>query len=147
MRHLIKALVLPTFKYGTENWGGDSKTSHWKVFEKDVKIRMMSRVKVRSLTNYHVFMAQFREFLIDLYALEYIMGFPQRRALLSPSWLIDKATPLSRHLAKQGFNTLHKSTTMWKTSWGISHQDTHDNPAASKTTYDDIKEEARLAPP
>ena len=49
--HLIKALVLPTFKYGTENWGGDSKTSHWKVFEKDVKMRMMSRVKVCSLTN------------------------------------------------------------------------------------------------
>jgi hypothetical protein len=30
---------------------------------------------------------------------------------------------------------------MWKTSWGLSHQETHDNPTTSKTTYDIIKED------
>ena len=29
---------------------------------------------------------------------------------------------------------------MWKTSWGLSHGKTHDNPTTSKTTYVDIKE-------
>ena len=35
---------------------------------------------------------------------------------LSPSWLVSKATSLSQHLTKQGFNTWYKLTTMWKTS-------------------------------
>ena len=48
--HLFKALVLPTFTYGTEIWGGDLKNSHWKVFEKGMKIHMMSHVKVCSST-------------------------------------------------------------------------------------------------
>jgi hypothetical protein len=67
------------------------------------------------------------------------MGFQQHLAHLSPSWLVSKATSLSQHLAKPRFNTNHKSTTMWKTSWGLSHWETHDNPTTSKTTYD-IKE-------
>ena len=29
---------------------------------------------------------------------------------------------------------------MWKTSWGLSHWETHDNPTTSKMAYDDIKE-------
>ena len=57
-----------------------------------------------------------------------------------PSWLVSKATSLSRHLAKHGFNTWHKLTTMWKTSWGLPHWSTHNNPTKSKITYDDIKE-------
>jgi hypothetical protein len=36
--YLFKALVLPTFMYGIEIWGGDLKKSHRKVFEKGTKI-------------------------------------------------------------------------------------------------------------
>ena len=43
----------------------------------------------------------------------------------SPSWLVNKATSLSQHMAEQGFNTWYKSTTMWKTSWGLSHWETN----------------------
>ena len=38
-------------------------------------------------------------------------------------------------LAEQGFDTWHKSATMWTMSWCLSHWETHDNP-----TYGDIKE-------
>jgi hypothetical protein len=31
--HLFKALVLSIFTHGTEIWGVDLKSSHWKVFE------------------------------------------------------------------------------------------------------------------
>ena len=54
--------------------------------------------------------------------------------------LVSKATSLSQHLAEQGFNTWYKLTAMWKTSWGLSHRETHDNPTTSKSTYVDIKE-------
>ena len=47
---LWKVLVLPTFTYGTEIWGGNLKNSHWKVFEKGTKMHMSSHVKMRSLT-------------------------------------------------------------------------------------------------
>ena len=43
--HLFKALVLPTFIYGIEIWGGDLKNYHWKAFK---KMHIMSHVKVRS---------------------------------------------------------------------------------------------------
>ena len=39
--HLFKALVLPTFTYGIESWGGDLKNSHWKVFDKATKMHML----------------------------------------------------------------------------------------------------------
>jgi hypothetical protein len=68
-----------------------------------------------------------------------IWGFQQWLAHLSPSWLVSKAISLSRHLAKQRFNTWHKLTTVWKTSWSLSHLHTHDNPTTSNITYDDIK--------
>ena len=42
--HLFKALVLPTFTWDTEIWGGTLKKSHWKVFEKGMKIHMMCHV-------------------------------------------------------------------------------------------------------
>ena len=83
--HLFKALVLPTFMYGTENWGGDLENSHWKVLEKGLKMRMISRVKVHSSTNYHILIVEFGELPIELYALKFIMGFQQRLAHLSPS--------------------------------------------------------------
>ena len=50
--HLVKALELPTFMYGIEIWGGNLKYSHWKVFEKSMKMHMMSYVKVYSLAIY-----------------------------------------------------------------------------------------------
>ena len=37
-----------TFTYGAGIWGGNLKKSHWKVFEKGMKMHMMSRVKVHS---------------------------------------------------------------------------------------------------
>ena len=49
-----------------------------------------------------------------------------------PSWLVNKATPLSWHMVEQGFNTWHKSTTMHKRSWGLSHWETHGNPSTLK---------------
>ena len=51
-----------------------------------------------------------------------------------------KVSSLSQHLVKQGFNTWHKLTTMWKASWGLSHQETHDKPTTSKIALDVIKE-------
>ena len=68
------------------------------------------------------------------------MGLHQWLANLPPSWLVSQATSFSPHLAKQGFDTGHKLTTMWKASWGISHGDTCDNPTTSKIAFDDIKE-------
>ena len=63
--------------YGTEVWGGDLKNSHWKVFEKDIEIRMMSHVKVCSSTTYHIILAEFKELPIELYALKLTMGSQQ----------------------------------------------------------------------
>ena len=63
----------------------------------------------------------------------------QLLAHLPSSWLVSQATSLSQHLAKQGANTLHKTTTMWKASWNLSHWETHANPT-SKIVFDDIKE-------
>ena len=119
--HLFKALVLPTFMYDFEIWEGDLKNFHWKVFEKGMKMYMMSHVKVSSLTAFHILLAEFGDLPIELYTLKLIMDFQQWLAHLSPSWLFNKATSLSQHLAKQGFNNWHKSTTMWKTSWDLSH--------------------------
>ena len=36
--HLFKATVLPTFTHGIEIWGGNSKNSQWKSFEKGIKV-------------------------------------------------------------------------------------------------------------
>ena len=75
--HLFKALVLPSFTYGTAIWGGELENSHWKVFEKGMKIHMMSHVKVCSSTTYHILLAEFKQLCIKLYALELTMGFQQ----------------------------------------------------------------------
>ena len=58
---LFKVLVLSTFTYGTEIWGGDLKHPHWKVFKKGMKMHMMYHVKVRSLTTYHILPVKFGE--------------------------------------------------------------------------------------
>jgi hypothetical protein len=104
--HLFKGLVLPTFTYGNEIWGGDFKDSHWKIFEKGMQVHMMSHVKVNSLTTYHILLTEFGELPIESYVIKLSMGFQQRLAYLSPSWLVQKTTSLSQHLAEQGCNTL-----------------------------------------
>ena len=75
--HLFNALVLPTFTYGTEIWGSDLKNSYWKILEKDMKMHMMSHVKVRSLTTYHILLAECRELPIHLHALKLLIDFQQ----------------------------------------------------------------------
>jgi hypothetical protein len=80
---------------------------------------------VRSTTTYHILLAKFEEFPIELYALKLTMGFQQWLAYLSPSWLVNKASSLSQHLAKQGFDTWHRSTSMWKTSLENPWQPNH----------------------
>ena len=67
--HLFKALMPPTFMYGTRIWGGDLENSQWKVFEKGVKMHMMSYVKVRSSITYHILLVELGEPPIELYAL------------------------------------------------------------------------------
>jgi hypothetical protein len=47
--------------YGAEIWGGEVKNSHWKVFEKGMKMHMMSHVKVCFLTTYHILLVEFKE--------------------------------------------------------------------------------------
>ena len=58
----IQALVLPTFTYGTKIGGGNLNNSHWKVFEKGMKMHMMSHVKVSSSTTYHILVIGFGKF-------------------------------------------------------------------------------------
>ena len=62
-----------------------------------------------------------------IYSYMFSTMHPPRLAHLSPSWLVSIPTSLSQHLAKQGFNTWHKLTSMWKTSWDLSHWEAHDN--------------------
>ena len=45
---------------------------------------MISHVKVRCLTTYHILLAEFEELPINLHALKLAMGFQQRLAHLSP---------------------------------------------------------------
>ena len=82
--HLFKALVLPTFTYDTEIWGGDLKNSHWKVFEKGIEMYMTSHVKVHSSTTYHILLAEYIEPPIELYALKLTMVFQQYLPHLFP---------------------------------------------------------------
>ena len=81
-----------------------------------MKIHMMSHFKICSLTTYHIRLAKFEQLPMELYALKLTMSFQQHLAHLSSSWLVSQATSLSEHLAEQGANTWHKSTTMWKAS-------------------------------
>ena len=100
---------------------------------------MVFHVKVQSLTTYHILLAEFGELPIGLYIVKLTMGFQQWLTHLSSSWLVSRASSLSRHLPKQRFNTCYKSTTMWRTSWALSYQDTHGNPIASKVAYSESR--------
>ena len=75
--HLFKALVLSSFTYGIQVWGGNLKISQWKVFEKGIKIHVMSHLKVHSSTPYHILLAKFEEPAMELYALKLTIGFQQ----------------------------------------------------------------------
>ena len=86
-----------------------------------MKMHITSRIKVCSLTTYPILLVVFKELLVELLALKLNMGFEQQLAHLSPSWLLNTTTSLTQHLAKQGFKTWYKLTTMWETSWGLSH--------------------------
>ena len=44
-------------------------------FEKGMKMHTMSHVKMRSLTTYHILVAEFEKNSIKLHALKFIMGF------------------------------------------------------------------------
>ena len=81
--HLFKALVLPTFMFGTKIWGGDLRNSCWEVFEKGMKMHM-SHVKVHSSTTYHILLAESKELSIELYALKLAMDIQQQLPHLSP---------------------------------------------------------------
>ena len=52
-------------------------------------------------------------------------------------WLVKQSHFLIT-LPKQEGNTWHKSTTIWKTCWGLSHHGY--NPTSSEFTFDNIKE-------
>ena len=121
--HLFKVLVLLTFTCATKislvaTW----KNSHWKVFEKGMKV-IWCPVKARTLITHHIVLAELKKLPMSLSSL----GFQQWLTHLSFSWLVSKATSLSQHLAKQGLNTWYKLTTMWKTSWDLSHRETQHN--------------------
>lgn len=55
----IQGLMLPTFTYVFEIWGGDLKSSHWKVLEKVMKMHMMSHVEVHFSKTYYILLAEF----------------------------------------------------------------------------------------
>ena len=102
-----------------------------------MKSHMMSHVKVRSLTTYHILLAEFGELRMELFAPKLTMSFQEWLAHLPSSWLANQANSLSCHLAEQGANTWHKSTTMWTASWGLSH---HGHIPTSKITFHNMKE-------
>ena len=70
-------------------------------------MHMICHIKVHSLT---ISLVEFVELLIELYTPKLTMGIQLWLTHLSIYWLVSKATSLSQHLAKQGFNTWHKST-------------------------------------
>ena len=135
--HVSKALVLPTFTYGTEIWEGDLKSSHWKVFEKGMKIHMMSHIKVCSST-YRILLVEFGELPMELYALKLTMSFQQRLAHLPSSWLVKQATSLSPHLIGTRGEHMAQIDSHVEGIMRYISLETHANPT-SNITFDDIK--------
>jgi hypothetical protein len=62
-------------RVGTEIWGGDLENSHWEVSKKDMRMHMMSNVKVCPSTTCHSLLAGFGGLPIELYACKLVMGF------------------------------------------------------------------------
>ena len=50
------------------------KNSHWGVLKKDLKIHMMSHIKVCPSTTYHIMLAKFEEHLMELCSLKPNIG-------------------------------------------------------------------------
>jgi hypothetical protein len=88
--HLLKASELSTFAYGIEIWGDDLKNSHWKDFEKGMKMHMMSHIKVCSSTTYRILLAKFEDLPMELYVLILTMSFQQCLAHLPSHWLVSQ---------------------------------------------------------
>ena len=67
--HLFRALVLPTFPYGTELWGGNLKNRHWKVFKKGMKMHVSLMLKCVLQLLIVSYWPIFRELPVEYYAL------------------------------------------------------------------------------
>ena len=63
---------------------------------------MMIHVKASSLTTFYNLLVKFGELPLELHALKLTIGFQQWLAHVSPSWLVSKATSLSKHLVGHG---------------------------------------------
>ena len=99
-----------------------------------MKMHMMFHVKVRFFDYLSYLLGEFGELPIESNTLKLTIGSQLWLVHLSPSWLVNMNI-----LIFSTSNTCHTSTTMWKTSWGLSQWDTHDNPSTSNLMYDDIK--------
>ena len=77
---------------------------------------------------------------MEQYALSLAIGFQQRPTYLPSFWLAHQATPLPQHLVEQGFDTWHKTTIIWNTSWGLSYWETYDIPTPPKYTSNALKQ-------
>jgi hypothetical protein len=62
----------------------DLNNHHWKVFEKDMNMHMMSHVKVHSSTTDLIMLAKFGEILMELYALKPNLGIQRELATYLP---------------------------------------------------------------
>ena len=80
----VKIQILLTCTCCIESWGGNLKTSYWKVFEKGINTHMKSHIKVHSSSAYHNLMARFVDPPLEIYTLKLTMGFQQWLAHLSP---------------------------------------------------------------
>ena len=80
--HIFKALVLLTFTCDIDIRGGNLKNSHWKVFEKGMKMHLMSPFKVYSLTTYHILLVESGELPLELHSQAHYR-------LSTPSWLVN----------------------------------------------------------
>jgi hypothetical protein len=78
---------------------------------------MMLPIEVHSWQPIKFLLVEFWDVTIQLNALKLTVVLQQWLAHLPSFWLVSQATSLSRHLTKQWFDTLCKSTTMWKTLW------------------------------
>ena len=127
------------FTYGTKIWGSDLKTLGGRFLRRAWRCTWCLTSKCIMWHPTILCWSNLENIFMELYALKLTIGFQQHFAHLPSPLLVKQATLLFQHLAKQGFDTLHKLTTMWKASWGLSYWETHDNPSPSKTTFNDLK--------
>ena len=85
--HLFKAFSASYFHVWHQILGTKLENSHWKVFEKRMKMHMISHIKVHFSTTYHILLPNLLP--LKLYAIKVTMGFQHWLAHLSPSWLVN----------------------------------------------------------